>query len=219
VSAELLVFTRTGGYRHDSIPAGVDALRALDGFTVTATEDPDVFSGAALARFAAVVFLSTSGVVLPERDQRRGLAAYVHGGGGFAGIHGAIATEPDWPWYGALIGVRFDGHPAVQPAVTTVTDPDHPATAHLARTRRRTDEWYNYAGRLRPGCRVLMTVDESTYAGGTYGAGHPVAWYHENCGGPVFVTALGHPAEAFGDPELRDHLRGGLNSVVARASR
>ena len=39
----LLVYTRTTGYRHDSIPAGVAALRALDGYAVTATEDPAAF--------------------------------------------------------------------------------------------------------------------------------------------------------------------------------
>src|SRR5690349_6555351 len=125
---DLLVFTRTTGYRHDSIPVGVAALR--DDFGVFATEDPDVFTSTSLARFAAVVFLSTSGTVLPEASQRAGLSDYVRAGGGFVGIHGAIATEQGWPFYGELIGIRFDGHPDVQPGVLTVADPDHSATAH-----------------------------------------------------------------------------------------
>ena len=43
MTTPLLVYTRTSGYRHDSIPAGVAALRGLDGYTVDATEDPAAF--------------------------------------------------------------------------------------------------------------------------------------------------------------------------------
>ena len=39
----LLVYTRTTGYRHASIPAGAGALRGMDGYSVDATEDPAVF--------------------------------------------------------------------------------------------------------------------------------------------------------------------------------
>lgn len=42
----VLVYTRTTGYRHDSIPAAVGAVRALGhahGFEADATEDPEVF--------------------------------------------------------------------------------------------------------------------------------------------------------------------------------
>jgi type 1 glutamine amidotransferase len=217
VVMDVLVFSRTGGYRHESIPAGVAALRELaeaDGYAITATEDPDIFASPGLGRFAAVVFLSTSDSVLPDPAQRAGLMAHVRDGGGFAAIHGAIATEADWRWYGELIGIRFDGHPEVQPGQLTVTDPDHPATARLPPTWQHTDEWYNYAGTLQPGCRVLLSVDESSYVGGTFGPGHPIAWYHRTCGGPVFVTALGHPVAAYADPTLREHLRGGVRSVI-----
>jgi type 1 glutamine amidotransferase len=57
---------------------------------------------------------------------------------------------------------------------------------------------------------VLLTVDESSYVGGTMGTDHPIAWCHHNCGGPTFITALGHPAAGFAEPEFRDHLLGGI---------
>jgi len=71
----ILVFTRTTGYRHASIPAAVAAVRAIgrrDGFVVGATEDPRAFSDAALHRVRAVAFLLTSGTVL-DADQRGAL--------------------------------------------------------------------------------------------------------------------------------------------------
>jgi hypothetical protein len=108
----IMVYSRTAGYRHDSIPAGTEALRELGaehGWTVRATEDP-AERAAGLDGCRAVVFLSTSGEVLAE-DGRAALRAYMAGGGAFVGVHAAACTEYDWPWYGELVGARFDGHP------------------------------------------------------------------------------------------------------------
>src|ERR1700729_3212326 len=117
----LLVYSRTTGYRHDSIPAGIRALRLLGdqaGRAVDATEDPAAFTPGGLARYAAVVFLSTSGDVLTDagRDALRG---YMAAGGAWLGVHGAATTEYDWPYFGGLAGARFRGHPPEQPATVT----------------------------------------------------------------------------------------------------
>ena len=50
----LLVYTRTTGYRHASIPAGIAALRGLDGYSADATEDPAVFRVSTLRDYAAI---------------------------------------------------------------------------------------------------------------------------------------------------------------------
>jgi type 1 glutamine amidotransferase len=212
MTSQVIAFTRTSAYRHDSIPAGVAALAemgALHGFRVTATEDPDVFTGAALRGTAAVVFLNTSGTVLDD-PHRAALEAYVRAGGGFVGVHCAAFTEPDWGFYGELIGARFVDHPDVQPATVRVTDRDHPATGHLARGWTRVDEWYNFDRNPRPDVRVLACLDESSYQGGTMGADHPIAWCHTNLGGRACYTALGHTIEAYAEPALRAHLAGAV---------
>ncbi|WP_377268626.1 ThuA domain-containing protein [Peterkaempfera sp. SMS 1(5)a] len=208
----MLVFSRTTGYRHDSIPAGVAAFRELGtehGFSVHATEDHRVFTEESLAGYAAVVFLSTSGEVLDDTG-RAALEGFVRGGGGFAGVHSASGTEPDWPFYGELVGARFAGHPEIQAAALTVEDPDHPATEHLPRLWAWTDEWYNFAGNPRPSVRVLASVEESRYRGGTMGADHPLVWCRPVGAGRSFFTALGHCDEAYLTPEFRRHLLGGL---------
>src|SRR5205085_1910260 len=69
---DVLGFSETAGVRHDAIPAGIQAIRdlgAANNFTVTATEDATQFSTANLARFEAVVFLSTTGDVLDATQQ------------------------------------------------------------------------------------------------------------------------------------------------------
>ncbi|MEV5438790.1 ThuA domain-containing protein [Streptomyces sp. NPDC052682] len=208
MAPRLLVYSRTTAYRHDSIPAGIAALRALGGFEVDATEDPAVLEHP-LDAYAAVVFLSTSGEVLTPRGRER-LAAYVDAGGGFAGVHAAACTEYDWPYYGRMLGTWFARHPEHQPGRAVVEDHDHPATRHLPAVWHVTDEWYDFRTNPRAAVHVLVRADESSYEGGGMGDDHPVVWCRRQGAGRVFYTALGHAPEAYHDPHFRAHLRGGI---------
>ncbi len=210
-TASILLFTKTVGYRHESIVDGVAAVRALgerDALRVVATEDAGVFTDDRLAGFAALVFLDTTGNVL-DRDQEAAVERFVRAGGGFAGIHAAADGDREWAWYEGLIGARFVGHPPVQPARLTVVDRDHPSTTTLPSTWERTDEWYDFASHP-DGVRVLVTVDEASYDGGLMGEGHPIAWCREYDGGRSFFTAMGHTSESFREPEFLAHLAGGI---------
>ncbi len=214
----VLVFTRTAGFRHDSIPAGLAAIRSVaadEGLTVTATEDPAQL--ASLDRYAAVVFLNTSGEVL-DPDSRAALEAYVRGGGGWVGVHAAADTEYDWPFYGELVGARFARHPRVQPLTVRVADREHPATAQLPAAWRVTDEPYDFRSRPGAGVRVLARLDESSYSGGGMGADHPITWCRSVGGGRSFYTGLGHPVELYADPGFRGLLRGGLSWAAGKAA-
>ena len=207
----LLVFSKTAGYRHASIPAAVEAVRQLGaegGFAVDATEDAAVFTDDRLADYAAVVFLLTSDDVL-DAEQEAAFERYVRAGGGYAGVHSASDTEYEWPFYGRLVGAYFDQHPEIQSATVDVVDRSHPSTAHLPAEWAWTDEWYAFRA-LPERVHVLLRVDEGTYEGGTMGADHPLAWCHEASGGRAWYSALGHRAEGYADPAFRAHLLGGL---------
>ena len=213
----VLLFSRTTGYRHESIPAGVDALRQLGDahrFTVAATEDGSAFTKENLARFRVVIWLSTSGDVLDD-DQRAAFEAYISEGGGYVGVHGASDTEYDWAWYGGLVGAYFRSHPEPQPATIRVRDPQHLSTAHLDPAWRRFDEWYDFRSLPGPDVTVLLTLDEGTYQGGGMGAYHPIAWCHEYEGGRGFYTGCGHTAESFSEPAFRRHLLGAIRWAAA----
>jgi type 1 glutamine amidotransferase len=213
--ARILVYSRTTGYRHASIQAGVEALEKLGleyGFGVEASEGVHCFRPGRLERYDAIVFLSTSGTVLDEPG-RAALTHYMKRRGSWLGIHAASTTEYDWPWFEGLVGAWFDRHPEIQPAVVTVEDREHPATQHLGAKWERTDEWYAFRRNPRsvvPGIDVLLTVDETSYEGGTMGADHPLAWCHEYGGGRSFYTALGHAPETYQDPEFLRHILGAL---------
>jgi type 1 glutamine amidotransferase len=206
----VLVFSKTTGFRHDSIPRGIAAIEALGtehGFAVESTEDASRFSDANLARYKAVVFLNTTGDIL-DADQKAAFERY---------IHSASDTEYQWPWYGRLVGTWFASHPQIQRATVHLEDPTHPSTKVLPALWERTDEWYNFRSNPRDAVKVLATLDEATYSGGVMGADHPIAWCQEVDGGRSWYTAMGHTNESYADPLFRLHLLGGIESAAGIA--
>ncbi|MEU4409410.1 ThuA domain-containing protein [Streptosporangium sp. NPDC023963] len=217
---KVLVFSKTAGFRHDAIPAGITALRGLateNGFTVDATEDAGAFTTANLAQYRAVVFLLTTGDVL-NATQQTAFQSYIAGGGGYVGVHAAADTEYDWPWYGGLVGAYFASHPAIQQVTVRVEDRTHPSTAHLPANWVRTDELYNYRTNPRSTAHVLATLDESTYSGGSMGADHPISWCKAYQGGRSWYTGLGHTIASYTEANFRAHLYGGLRYAAGVVS-
>jgi type 1 glutamine amidotransferase len=217
----ILVFSRTGGFRHDSIPAGLDAITGLaqqHGFGLAATEDKQQLTDQNLARFSAVVFLNTTGEIL-DAPQEAAFERYIGAGHGFVGVHAASDCEYQWPFYGGLVGAYFAGHSLVAEAVVKVEPVAHAGLANLPLSWTRTDEWYGFGTNPRSQVTVLLTVDEASYdpGQGLMGADHPVAWYHAYQGGRAFYTALGHTAESFRDPLFLGHLLGGIEWAAGAA--
>ena len=208
----ILVFSKTTGYRHDSISNGIEMLRdsALqNGLSFDFTEDSRFFSSATLAGYDAVVWLSTSGDVL-ETEQRVAFEHFVRNGGGYVGIHAACDTEYSSPFYRDLVGASFLAQPGVHPAVVRLEDRNHYSTVHLPMQWSRIDEWFDFQSNPRERVHVLATVDETTYVGGSMGVDHPVAWCHNNLGGRAWYTAMGHTPESYSDPAFQSHVLGGI---------
>jgi type 1 glutamine amidotransferase len=211
----VLVFSKTTGFRHSSIPNGIAMIQQLgvdNEFAVEATEDSSLFNDGDLANFRVVVFLSTTGTVLDSK-QRSAFERYIQSGGGFVGIHSATDTEYEWAWYGRLVGTYFRSHPDIQPATVVIEDPKHPSTASLPALWMRTDEWYNFQSNPRGRVHVLAVMDESTYSGGDMGD-HPISWCHDFDGGYAWYTALGHTEESYGEADFQQHVLGGILSAA-----
>lgn len=211
---EVLIFTKTEGFRHDSISDGVAAVQRLGqthDFGVTHTERASVFTEEELQTYDVVVFLNTTGELFDD-DQQAAFQTYIQAGGGFVGVHSATDTNYEWDWYGELVGAYFDGHPSVQEGRLEIVDAEHPSTDMLPDPWVRTDEWYSFRD-VYDGLNVLINLDEDSYDledTPAMGDDHPVAWYHEYDGGRAWYTALGHTTESYEEPEFLDHLLGGL---------
>lgn len=215
---KVLVFSKTAGYHHESIAAGIKAIQKLgkeNHFMVDTTTNSNVFTEANLKQYKAVIFLSTTGTVLNDA-QKAAFEKYIHNGGGFVGIHAATDTEYDWPWYNRMIGAYFKSHPEQQNANLHVVDNHFIATKNLPETWTRWDEWYNFKNTHWDSVHVLLTIDEKSYHGGENGEFHPMSWYHSFEGGRVFYTALGHTDASYSDPLFLGHLLGGILYAMNR---
>jgi type 1 glutamine amidotransferase len=214
---KILIFSKTNGYRHGSIPVGIAAIKKLgaeNGFDVDATEDSTWFNTNTLKQYAALVFLSPTGTVFGPAEEKA-LHEYIHNGGGYMGIHAATDCEYKWAWYGQLAGAYFKSHPKQQQAKVLVVNKNHPATKSLPDSWERFDEWYNFKD-ISPKVTVLMKLDETSYTGGENGDNHPVSWYQEFEGGRAFYTALGHTDESYADPKYLNHILGGIQYVIKK---
>ena len=207
----VLIFSKTNGFRHSSIPFGIAAIKKLgaeNNFDVDATEDYLAFNAENLKKYSTVIFLSTTGKVFGP-DEEKALQQFIRQGGGFVGIHAATDCEYDWQWYGDLVGGYFKSHPKQQTAKFIVVDKNHPSTKDLPDVWERFDELYNFKY-LNPNVAVLIKIDEKSYKGGENGKNHPMAWYHEYEGGRAFYTELGHTDESYSEPNYLKHILGGI---------
>jgi hypothetical protein len=212
----MLVFTRTAGYRHDSIPAAVAAIRDLAA--------PRHRGGAhgGRRRLPARRSCALQGGRLRQHDRQcprpraaAGLRGFRCGGRRLPRIHSAADTGYDWPWYGQLLGAQFKSHPpGLQTGVVRFA---RPLGAPAPIAWRVTDEFYDFASRPSGEAAVIARLDESTYEGGQMGAEHPIAWCRKVHGGRSWYTGLGHRPELFADPVFLGHLDKGVRYAMSRS--
>lgn len=217
----LLVLAMPSRYHYEYIPIAresFDKLSRLHDFDVEWTPQASVMEGD-LSKYAAIVFLNSSGEELDDK-QRRSVERYIRAGGNAVIVHRAIISAPGkWPWYEKLVGRSFKIHPMLQTAVVSKVDPTFPATFGLPEHWIWSDEWYELTNPHDVAVKVVLGVDETSYdprriwpgqVATGMGADHPVSWHHTFDGGRVFVTSLGHNAEVYRDSQYLAHLWGGI---------
>ncbi|HZW41282.1 MAG TPA: ThuA domain-containing protein [Agromyces sp.] len=235
----VLVVGETLGFRHSHIDDTTLAIIQLgeeNGFGVDVWDPPQGSSpgqpdltlpsspfttAADLSDYATIIFASpvdATNNLDPARPRLLNdteLAAfqgYIRGGGGYVGLHAATDSMHTVPWYSELTGggARFRNHPAQQTATMRVENPTHPSTTMLPTEWVRFDEWYNFTTNPRGDVQVLITLDESTYAGGSMGADHPIAWCKNFEGGRSWYEGAGHVDASWTDPLFLSHVLGGI---------
>jgi type 1 glutamine amidotransferase len=212
----VLVFSKTSGFRHNSISSGLKMMSDLAqerNWILTATENADLFTPEFLMTFDVAVFLNPTQEVLNEQQQKN-FEAFISSGKGFVGIHAAADCEYDWPWYGQLNGAFFKIHPAAQLGTVIFEDTDHPSMAPFKgmKTWRTFDEWYSFKENPRTKVHVLArldetSLDEATQKDNKWKMGdHPLIWCQDTGNSRSFYTGFGHTPEAFQDPKIKEHI-------------
>jgi type 1 glutamine amidotransferase len=222
----VLVFSKTVGYRHNSISSGLKMLSDLAQerkWILTATENAELFTPDFLKNFDVVVFLNPTMDVLNEQQQKA-FEDFMNTGKGFVGIHAAADCEYDWAWYGQLNGAFFKTHPRCQAGTVIFEDTNHPtmATFKGMETYRTIDEWYTFKENPRAKVHVLARLDETSLDEETMKedkwkmGDHPLIWYQEMGKTRSYYTVFGHTPEAFQDPKVKEHIGAAIDWVAKR---
>ncbi|WP_378176883.1 ThuA domain-containing protein [Aquimarina sp. SS2-1] len=221
----VLVFTKTNGFTHPSISAGVMMITNLGDtnglWTTEETDNANDFSASNLAQYSAVIWCNTSGNNLLNASQRQAFEDFIANGGGFLGIHAATDTYRDrsWPFYNELVGGIVQTNPNHTSnnfnADMTVVN-SHPSVDFLGTTWNKSEEYYywkNNGGQLFSGNINLLMV-EST-GSNDYDEARPISWYKEYGGGRSFYTALGHNSSDYtNDTDFIKHVEEGIKYVI-----
>ncbi|MFT4638029.1 MAG: type 1 glutamine amidotransferase [Verrucomicrobiales bacterium] len=237
---KVLVFSKTNGFRHGSIPTGILSLTKMGektgAFEVTASEDESVFEKESLDQFDAVIMLNTTGeVFLPkdgpadeagkqkakEREDslKRNLLAFVREGKGLAGMHSATDTYKNWKEYNDMMGGAFVSHPWHEKVLLKNVDPKSPLNAAFnGEGFEVTDEIYMFRDdtALAKDRRMLLTLDpkmdlsKGKRADGLYA----VSWMDTYGRGRVFYCSLGHRDEIFWNEAVLKHYLAGIQFAL-----
>ncbi len=220
----ILVFSKTKGFRHESISSGLKMLydqSRKQNWVITATENSDLFTDEFLATFDVVVFLNPTGDAISDKGQTS-FEKFMNTGKGFVGIHAAADCEYDWPYFAKLNGGHFKTHPPSQTATVVFEKSNHPAMKPFEGMESYTtyDEWYTFKVNPRGKVNVLATLDEESikkFDNDNFRMGdHPLIWWQEYDGIRSFYTGFGHTHEAFQDTLLIGHITNAINWAAKR---
>lgn len=216
------------------IPYGAAALEAIGkksgAYEPVVSDDLSLFLPENLRQFDAVVMNNSSGrwITPTEADMakavfqkhgaatneveqvlRQSLLDFVRHGGGIVGIHFAIAANPHWPEFKAMLGGHFTGHPWNEEIGVTVEEPGHPLVAAFeGKDFRLADEIYEYGPPYdRSQLRVLLSLDPARSNMGVKWINRKdgdfaLAWVKPYGQGRIFNTSFGHRTELFWDPRI-----------------
>jgi type 1 glutamine amidotransferase len=235
---KILIYTRTAGFRHPSIPVGVKAITMMGdktgAYVAYHTEDESFFAPEKLKTFDAVFMLNTTGDCLrPKGDNaeevkkreealKKSLVDFVKGGKGLIGVHAATDTYHNWKDYNQMMGGVFAGHPWTKLVPIKNLEPTHPLNAMFdGKDFEINDEIYQFTltSALPTDRKFLLALDTSKMPDARRGirkeAGpYPISWVSTYGKGRTFYCSLGHREEIYCEPAILKHYLAGIQYVL-----
>ena len=228
---KVLVFSKTAGFRHGSIPTGVEAMKQIGkstgAFEVTATEDDSFFEPEKLKDFDAVLFLNTTGEVFKSKEAgredrlKKSLVDFVKSGKGLIGTHSATDTYKKWKDFNDMMGGAFAGHPWHTKIRVKNLEPGHPLNAAFAgKDFEIADEIYQFRKDTASADerRMLLSLSGEIVDKGKGNTGkeglYPIAWLDKYGDGRIFYCSLGHRDEIYWNPVILKHYLAGIQYAL-----
>jgi type 1 glutamine amidotransferase len=241
---KLLIFSKTSGYRHGSIPVGIKAITMMGdktgAYTALATEDESLFEPEKLKAFDAVLMLNTTSdpkknldplrptsgtkeeADTREETRKKSLVDFVAGGKGLIGIHAACDTYHKWTDYNMMMGGAFVKHPWNASDTVSIknVEPKNPLNAAFDGAGFDIkDEIYVFRDdtALPTQRRFLLTLDEGKMdlkKGNRKDGLYPISWVSTFGKGRTFYCSLGHNNEIYMTPAIMKHYLAGIQYAL-----
>lgn len=237
---KILIYSKTAGFRHSSIPVGIKAITMMGdktgAYTAHATEDESFLEPEKLKSFDAVFMLNTTGDCFrpkggskEEADKReemlkKSLVDFVASGKGLIGTHSATDTYRGWKDYNKLMGGAFVSHPWHTKVPVKNLDPKNPVNAAFdGNSFEITDEIYMFRDdTAQPNERhYLLALDNDKMdvsKGARKDKFFPVAWISQHGQGRNFYCSLGHREEIYTNPMILRHYLAGIQYALGDLS-
>ena len=221
---KVLIYSRTTGFRHSSIEAGIIMLKLLGektgAFSAIHTEDEQMINDNELKKYDALIMLNTTGNPISKPESRKAFEKYISSEKGLVGIHAATDCHRDWPNYIETIGGLFDGHPWGKNSYVTIynEDTEHPCAYMVPQGFVIRDEIYQFKEDqyfTRNKMRVLLSLDLSgpemiNNKMKRKDNDYPISWLKSYMGSKVFYTNLGHNEETYINEVALQHILSGI---------
>lgn len=238
---KVLLFSKTNGFRHGSIPTAAKALAMLGeqtgAWSAVHSEDEAMFEPETLKQFDGVIMVNTTGEVfrpkkLPgnpdekkaalEREEmlKQSLVNFVKSGGGLGGVHSATDTYKRWKEYNDMMGGAFAGHPWHMKVPVANLTPEHPLNKVFGGEGFTViDEIYQFrAGTAQKADRkMLLALDGSKMdlsKGKREDNFYPISWISKYGEGRTYYCSLGHRAEIYYNPQVLKHYLAGFQYML-----
>lgn len=238
---KVLLFSKTNGFRHGSIPVGVQALTMLGkktgAYSAVHSEDHMVFAPKNLKQFDLVIMVNTTGEIFRPRKWpadaaekqkaveteialKQSLVDFVKSGKGLAGVHSATDTYKNWKEYNEMMGGAFAGHPWHMDVPVRVLGSDHPLTKVFGgKGFTVKDEIYQFRDNTAnpKDRRMLLSLApdwEGIKKGKRKDNFYPISWISNFGQGRTFYCSLGHRDEIYWNEDVLEHYLAGIQFAL-----
>ena len=232
---KVLIFSKTMGFRHGSIPVGITALTMMGkktgAYSAIHTEDDSLLRAGQAQAVRRRHHAQHHRRPLPAQDHAEGrqgegsgrgrenrlkesLEDFVKSGNGLVGMHSATDTYHNWGAYNRMMGGTFAGHPWHKAVPVKNLAPNHPLNeVFKGQDFEVTDEIYQFRDdtALPTDRKMLLALDTGKMdvsKGDRKDGLYPISWVEHLRQGPHLLLLAGPPRRDLLQPDRAAALPG-----------